>query len=589
VGEDRTGRVYAHPATSPLVNQTFFAGLPYTSFGAENLTGRISTTRLRAPRAVALNDSGGVIFSDEGHDRRLFEAYPASGIVRAYGIYPDGVGTHQPAAAVFDPVRHNVVASDFGGGRLLRFLGTGGFATIIAGLGTVAGDTTVAFASVGTPAEIALAPGGDIFFADPSSHRVRKLTGDGHVVTVIGTGVQGAGGDGSGAGTQLDRPSGVALDPATQRLYVGDTGNDRVLAFDLGAAGVPLLSTTAVPAPGSLALTHALGGALLIASGNQVLELALGGAGAVVAAGGGGYGPAAGANLGTQQVLLAPSGLTPDGADGLLFADPLLDLVFHLQANGQIAVAAGVPAGMTMGSQALWFGADAASDPAEVAGWVQPAGYGNNWSQRVLSPPISLAAHPHARLSFDAALDLGEGAAVQPVSGGEFVLVQALKTDGGWTSLAVRLLGGGAPSFPIRSFAGRGLVHVTADLDTDGNDLLGLAAPTRLRLVVQTSERGSNEDGRTANTRGAAVVDNLHVEDPGGPVVAPTDFEAGGTGDWTLAALNGVTLEQDCLSPASAAGPADPGPVQLNCPPYTRDLAPPNTVVQLSPGFDAQD
>src|SRR5438093_51488 len=209
-GEDRAGRIYVHPSASLVVNQSFFAGLPYTSFGAENLTGLASTTRLRTPRAVARNDSGGVIFSDEGHDRRLFEVYPASGIVRVYGIYPDGVGTHQPAAAVFDPVQHNVVASDFGGGRLLRFPGTGGVATIIAGFGTVAGDTTVAFASVGTPAEIALAPGGEVYFADPSSHRVRKLTGDGHVVTVIGTGVQGAGGNGSGAGTQLSAPSGVA-------------------------------------------------------------------------------------------------------------------------------------------------------------------------------------------------------------------------------------------------------------------------------------------------------------------------------------------------------------------------------------------
>src|SRR3989442_9590435 len=110
VGEDRAGRIYAHPSASLVVNQSFFAGLPYTNFGAENLTGRLSTTRLSTPRAVALNDSGGVIFSDEGHDRRLFEAYPASGIVCVYGIYPNGVGTHQPVTASFDPVHHKLTA-----------------------------------------------------------------------------------------------------------------------------------------------------------------------------------------------------------------------------------------------------------------------------------------------------------------------------------------------------------------------------------------------------------------------------------------------------------------------------------------------
>src|SRR5262249_31113027 len=150
-------------------------------------------------------------------------------------------------------------------------------------------------------------------------------------------------------------------------------------------------------------------------------------------------------------------------------------------------------------------------------------------------------------LSFDAALDLGDGQAVEPVMGGEFLLVQALTTSGAWASLNVRLLGAGAPAFPMRAIAGQGLVHVTANLGADGNELLGLAATTRVRLVLQTNEGESNEDGQTRNTRGAAVVDNLRVDDPLGSVIAPVDFEDGSTGPWALSALNGAIFERECI------------------------------------------
>src|SRR5262245_57597871 len=52
VGEDRAGRVYVHTSPTLVVNQSFFTGRAPASFGVENLTGRLSTTRLLSPRAV---------------------------------------------------------------------------------------------------------------------------------------------------------------------------------------------------------------------------------------------------------------------------------------------------------------------------------------------------------------------------------------------------------------------------------------------------------------------------------------------------------------------------------------------------------
>ncbi|WP_437187949.1 hypothetical protein SH668x_001364 [Planctomicrobium sp. SH668] len=81
------------------------------------------------------------------------------------------------------------------------------------------------------PKGVAVAPNGDIYFADTESHTVRVIRVDGgHVETVVGDGERGDGPDGDPLQCRLARPHGVYVD-AQGVLYIGDSENHRVRCF----------------------------------------------------------------------------------------------------------------------------------------------------------------------------------------------------------------------------------------------------------------------------------------------------------------------------------------------------------------------
>jgi hypothetical protein len=83
-------------------------------------------------------------------------------------------------------------------------------------------------AQLNFPFGIAVDTAGTLFIADLFNHRVRKVTSDGVIKTVAGNGSQGYSGDGGPAAqAQLNRPSGVAVD-AAGNIYIADAGNNRI-------------------------------------------------------------------------------------------------------------------------------------------------------------------------------------------------------------------------------------------------------------------------------------------------------------------------------------------------------------------------
>ncbi|MCF8036072.1 MAG: putative Ig domain-containing protein, partial [Desulfobacteraceae bacterium] len=80
-------------------------------------------------------------------------------------------------------------------------------------------------AQLNSPAGIASDAGGSIYIADSSNHRVRKVDSGGIITTVVGSQTAGYGGDdGPAAEAQLRNPSDVAVDDEGN-LYIADTGN----------------------------------------------------------------------------------------------------------------------------------------------------------------------------------------------------------------------------------------------------------------------------------------------------------------------------------------------------------------------------
>ncbi|GAA2775224.1 hypothetical protein GCM10010521_62180 [Streptomyces rameus] len=239
----------------------------------------------------------------------------------------------------------------------IRKITTDGKISTVAGTGTAGfkGDSGPAVsAQLKTPRGVAVDSAGDLYFADSENHRIRKITADGKISTVAGTGTAGFRGDGGPAtAAQLNLPYSVAVDSAGV-LYVADGGNHRVrrIAADgqistvagTGAAGFGGDGGPAVSAllkwPIGVALDGA-GALYVVDSQNHRVRrvTADGKISTVVGTGtsgfGGDGGPAASAKL------AAPVGAVVDSTDTLYIADYGNHRVRKVTADGTISTVAG--------------------------------------------------------------------------------------------------------------------------------------------------------------------------------------------------------------------------------------------------------
>ncbi len=200
---------------------------------------------------------------------------------------------------------------------------------------TVAGNYRAGDGGPAPAAELAAADGvavdaaGNLYIADSSDHRVRRVSfSSGIIDTVAGIGLGGFSGDGGpGTGAMLNRPYGVAVD-AAGNVYIADFGNGRLRR--LGADGMieTMAGGGAVGAgPGATARAARLAGPRNVArdaAGNTfvsdfaahtVYQVSPDGQIRVVAGtGAAGYSPVSGPA--TALPLNGPAGLAvgPDGA-----------------------------------------------------------------------------------------------------------------------------------------------------------------------------------------------------------------------------------------------------------------------------------
>ena len=138
-----------------------------------------------------------------------------------------------PLAVTLDEAG-NIYVADSTNNRI-RKIDTNGIVTTFAGNGEHkdTGDGGPATeAGIRSMVDLAFNPSGELYIVEAGSHRIRKIKKDGTITTVAGKGYQGYYGDGGpGEKAMLKTPSGIAFD-SKGNAYITDLGNNRIRKLD---------------------------------------------------------------------------------------------------------------------------------------------------------------------------------------------------------------------------------------------------------------------------------------------------------------------------------------------------------------------
>jgi uncharacterized protein (TIGR03437 family) len=169
----------------------------------------------------------------------------------------------------------NLFIADLGNLRVRR-ISPDGTITTIAGNGKKgsAGDGGLASnAQLMTPRNLAVDAVGNLYISEFEGHRVRKVSPDGNIATVAGSGVPGFRGDGGPAtAAQLGYPAGLAVDRAGA-LYIADSQNQRIRKILPGGTIATVLGgapATALLTPTALAVD--VTGTIYVADSSNVVR-----------------------------------------------------------------------------------------------------------------------------------------------------------------------------------------------------------------------------------------------------------------------------------------------------------------------------
>jgi sugar lactone lactonase YvrE len=385
VALDSVGNLFISDSGNNRIRKVTTAGVIATVAGssAQGFSGDggpATSASLFSSLGIAVDNAGNLFIADYNNDR-IRMVTPAGVISTIAGSgFPGYSGDGGPAtrAAIFEPAgvaidsAGNLVIADNANSRVRR-VAPGGIISTVAGNGVshFAGDGSAAVRSLlSSPFSLAPDSAGNLFIADTGNNRIRKITRDGIISTVAGSGNTAISGEtGLATASSLDFPIGMAVDTAGN-LLIADSIHYRIRKVSPGGAISTFAGTglKGFSGDGGQATAAALSlptgmvfdaaGDLLCADygNNRIRMITPSGvittvAGNGVSAFSGDGGPATGASLGF------PTGVAIDTLGNLFIADTGNNRIRKVTPGGVISTVAGNGAASFSGDGGLATGA----------------------------------------------------------------------------------------------------------------------------------------------------------------------------------------------------------------------------------------
>jgi DNA-binding beta-propeller fold protein YncE len=230
--------------------------------------GNATSAQINKSYGVALDSSSNLYVADSDN-HRIRKVSPSGIITTVAGTGTAGYsgdGGNATSAQLNNPYSvaidssGNLYIADYSNSRIRR-VSTSGIITTFAGTGSAgySGDGgSATSAQFYGPYGVVIDSSSNLYIADYGNHRVRKVSTSGIITTIAGTGSAGYSGDGGSAiSAQLNYPMGVTVD-SYGNLYIADKSNYRIRKVTFASALTGVISGKVTKSDGITAIQGAL-------------------------------------------------------------------------------------------------------------------------------------------------------------------------------------------------------------------------------------------------------------------------------------------------------------------------------------------
>ena len=229
---DAVGNVFVADRNNNLIRKISPTGLVSTFVGttAGFIDGSPSFAKFLAPVSVTVDNDGNlyVVDRDNFAIRKVTSSGFVSTITSNVSGFADGdrffARFNIPVGMTTDALGNIYVADTFN--HKIRKISTSGFVTTIAGSTSGFKDGSITEAQFANPQDVAIDAFGNLYVSDTGNSRIRKITPNGIVSTIVGNGLQGFV-DGNANTTEFNLLAGITID-TKGNLYVADSQNNRI-------------------------------------------------------------------------------------------------------------------------------------------------------------------------------------------------------------------------------------------------------------------------------------------------------------------------------------------------------------------------